>query len=348
VTAAGTNSPLLILGGGYDTCEDTDNGTSNNSCTSSTTLKGKHVYVLNADTGAVVRAFDTLRSVVGDVAVVRNADGLAEYAYAADTGGNVYRINLTGANASGWTITRIAALGRDTVPASATDGGSARKFMYGPAVVVVTSRGFNAVLLGSGDREHPLASHSATTAVQNYFYMLMDKPTVASWLTEESTVCSGTDVLCHASLAHILSTATAPANLGTKKGWRMELREKEQVVTSAVVMFGELTFSTHQPTTQNSNTCTNSLGTARVYNMSYLDATPPPDKPRGSIISGGGLPPSPVSGVVRLPCNGCDKPELTVPFIIGSDASSPLEVRLKEGSSSAGKNKERVYWYIRK
>jgi type IV pilus assembly protein PilY1 len=347
--AVGSSTPLLIFGGGYDTCDDTDNGTTNNSCTAP---KGNQVYVLNADTGALVKKFDTLRSVVGDVTVVRNASGLAEYGYAADMGGNVYRIKLTGASTSDWDITRIAALGRDTVPASSTDGASARKFMYGPEIVVVPTRGFNAVLLGSGDREHPLLANSATAAVQNYFYMLMDKPTVASWLTDESTACGGTGVLCHASLLNIVatSTATVAANLDGKKGWRMQLRAQEQVVTSAVALFGEVTFSTHQPvasSTTNTTSCTNSLGTARVYNVSYLNAAPPlGGEDRGKTISGGGLPPSPVAGLVTV-----DKPgggQMTVPFIIGATPDSPLEVKLKDKSSTASGNKERIYWFIQK
>ncbi|MDP2419569.1 MAG: PilC/PilY family type IV pilus protein [Hydrogenophaga sp.] len=343
--AEGSTTPLLIFGGGYDTCDDTDNGTTNNSCTAP---KGNQVYVLNADTGALVKKFDTLRSVVGDVTVVRNASGLAEYGYAADMGGNVYRIKMTGANTSDWSITRIAALGRNTVPASSTDGASARKFMYGPEVVVVPTRGYNAVLLGSGDREHPLPTNTATAAVQNYFYMLMDKPTVASWLTDESTACGGTGVLCHASLLNIeaTSTATVPANLDGKKGWRMQLRSQEQVVTSAVALFGEVTFSTHQPVATSTTSCTNSLGTARVYNVSYLNAAPPPGEERGKTISGGGLPPSPVAGLVTV-----DKPgggQMTVPFIIGATPDSPLEVKLKDKSSTASGNKERIYWYIQK
>jgi type IV pilus assembly protein PilY1 len=343
----GTTTPLLIFGGGYDACEDTDNGTTNNSCT---TPKGNRVYVLNADTGAVVKKFNTLRSVVGDVTIVRNASGLAEYGYAADTGGNVYRIKLTGASAStDWSITRIAALGRDTVPASSTDGNSARKFMYGPEVVVVSSRGYNAVLLGSGDREHPLPTHTATAAVQNYFYMLMDKPSDASWLSAESTAC-GSALLCHASLLNIVgtSTATVATDLEGKKGWKLQLRAKEQVVTSAVALFGEVTFSTHQPMVEGTESCSNSLGTARVYNVSYLNAAPPSGTTeRSEKISGGGLPPAPVAGMVTVP-----KPDgsgsMTVPFIIGAKSDSPLEVKLKSGSSTSSTNKERIYWYIQK
>lgn len=342
--ALGALAPLLIYGGGYDTCEDTDNGTTNNSCTAP---KGNRIYVVNANTGALVRQFNTDRSVPGDVTVVRNAAGLAQFAYAADTGGNVYRLDLRGDASSGWALTKIAALGRDTTPYSSTDGASTRKFMYGPEVVVVASRGYHAVLLGSGDREHPLDDHTATTAVRNHFYMLMDKPADATWLSDESPVATcGAALLCHNSLLNIEVTAGAasvPADLNGKKGWRLKLRSGEQVVTSAVALFGEVTFSTHQPVAPSGETCSNSLGTARVYNVSYLNAAPPKDKDRGIVISGGGLPPSPVSGLVTLPKPGGG--DMTVPFIIGAVPDSPLEVKLKTGSVTANTNKERVYWY---
>jgi type IV pilus assembly protein PilY1 len=143
------------------------------------------------------------------------------------------------------------------------------------------------------------------------------------------------------------STSVVPANLDGKKGWRMQLRSQEQVVTGAVVVFGEVTFSTHQPTTQASaETCTNSLGTARVYNVSYLNAAPPPNTERGQRVTGGGLSPSPVSGLVTV-----DKPgggQMTVPFLIGGTTDSSIGVKLKQGSSTSVTNKERVYWFIRK
>ena len=42
--------PMLIMGGGYDSCEDADP----NTCTS--TDKGNRIYVLDADTGSILRS----------------------------------------------------------------------------------------------------------------------------------------------------------------------------------------------------------------------------------------------------------------------------------------------------
>jgi type IV pilus assembly protein PilY1 len=117
----GGSSPMLIMGGGYDTCEDADP----NTCTAST--KGNKVYVLDADTGALLNTFTTLRGVVADTTVVPDSStGLATYAYVVDLGGNIYRINM-GSNApSSWTMTQIASLGCSTSTTCAAN----RKFMF--------------------------------------------------------------------------------------------------------------------------------------------------------------------------------------------------------------------------
>jgi type IV pilus assembly protein PilY1 len=78
-----------------------------------------------------------------------------------------------------------------------------------------------------------------------------------------------------------------------------------------------------------------------------LNAAPPSGTTeRSEKISGGGLPPSPVAGMVTVPKPGGG--EMTVPFIIGAKSESPLEVKLKQNSATAGTNKERIYWYIQK
>lgn len=337
-------SPMLIVGGGYDTCEDTDNGTTNNSCTSP---KGNKVYVLDASDGTLLRTFNTTRSVVGDITVVPNSStGLAEYAYLTDTGGNVYRITFGAELPANWAFTKIASLGCDT-PTDCVGGVSNRKFLFGPEVVVTPT--FNAVLMGAGDREHPLNSNTATTSVNNAFYMLKDKPADSTWLTDELTDCGG-NFLCQDSLLEISNDGSDPsqADLDAKKGWYLTFSNKEQTVTSAVVVFGEVTFSTHTPTAPDADACTSSLGTAQVYNINYLNASPVGQTgSRYAQISGGGLPPSPVSGLVTV-INPVTNQPMTVPFIIGASPESPVEVKLKTSGSGVTGNKERVFWYIQK
>ncbi|MBW8901380.1 MAG: hypothetical protein JF619_25450, partial [Massilia sp.] len=60
-----TTSPVIVVGGGYDSCEDAD--TASPSCSG---RKGGFVFVLDADTGTLLRAFTTERAVAADVPMV--------------------------------------------------------------------------------------------------------------------------------------------------------------------------------------------------------------------------------------------------------------------------------------
>ena len=328
-------SPLLIMGGGYDTCHDAD---PNSSCNSSS--KGNKIYVLDANTGTLLKTFNTGASVVADINVIKDdATGLIEYAYTADLAGNVYRISgnspntVIGTNApSSWSITKIAALGGN--------GANNRKFMFSPSVV--DDNGTYVLQLGSGDREKPLSSFTAAAAVQNRFYTIHDKPTVATWLSSENANC-GSNVICENSLFAIANNGASPtaSELGAKKGWYLELKAKEQVVTSSIVVFNTLTFSTHQPTLPAAGTCS-SLGTATVYNLDFRDAATRIGTVRGETVVGGGLSVSPVAGRIILDdnkiievCFGCTKQGSIVP-------APPIPPKVPV------RPKSRVYWNIKK
>ena len=235
---------MLIMGGGYDACEDA----TPNTCTSSS--KGHGIYVLDAGTGALLNGPLTLptdRSVIADVVIVPDsATGLAKYAYAVDLGGNIYRVTIGANTPANWTITKIASLGCDTNTTCSNN----RKFMFAPDIV--QDNGAYDLLLGSGDREKPLLANGS---VNNYFFMVKDKPTDSTWLSAENINC-GASVLCLNSLVPITSAATPSATtLAAKKGWYLALNANEQVVTSAITIFGVVTFSTHQPTPAQAGVC---------------------------------------------------------------------------------------------
>src|SRR5687767_12602936 len=80
------NTPVIIVGGGYDTCEDQD-ASPNTACTATGyARRGNRVYVINATNGALVKEFATVGSVPADVTLVdRESDGFVDHAYAADT-----------------------------------------------------------------------------------------------------------------------------------------------------------------------------------------------------------------------------------------------------------------------
>ena len=83
-----------------------------------------------------------------------------------------------------------------------------------------------------------------------------------------------------------------PTTSSPPKGWYLA-RPHEQVVTSAITVFGNTTFSTHTPVVPAVGACTSNLGTARVYNIHYTNAAPKEGLiNRNEISFGGGLPPS--------------------------------------------------------
>ena len=323
------STPMIMMGGGYDTCEDADPNTCN-------TPKGNKVYVMNADTGTLLKTFDTDRSVVGDVFLVPDSAGFIKYGYATDTGGNIYRITMNSNSLSNWTMTKIASLGCST----ATTCSSNRKFMFAPDVVQDGS--VYDIIVGSGDREKPLAGYTNAYGVTNYFFNVQDNPTDSNWLSAENSTC-GANIICLNSLLAIPYGSGDPtaASLATKKGWYLGLAQHEQVVTSAITVFDIITFSTQIPAVYVAGQCNANLGTATVYNVLRTNAAiANGTSVRGETVVGGGLSPSPVAGIVKLDDG------TTQPFIIGGDPDSPLQGRVAGSISTITQPKSRVYWYI--
>ena len=281
---AGYSKPVVIFGGGYDGCEDAN--TSSPTCNAKT---GAMVYVLDADTGVLVKSFSTTRAVASDIALLSAAsNGIVDTAYAADTGGNIFRIDFT-PSASNWTINRVAF----------TTGGG-RKFMYAPALLSA-SAGKVYLALGSGDREHPLYGQYPL-GVTNRFYVYVDylSATVATNL-DQMVDYTSTD---SCATADILPTSP-------ERGYLINLNQHgagEQTVTSAIIVSGLAAFSTNRAVPAAQGTCSTTLGEARGYWVNLFNGAGAVGTPnacggtRSSVFVGGGLPPSPVIGIV--PVNG--------------------------------------------
>jgi Tfp pilus tip-associated adhesin PilY1 len=275
----------------YDSCEDAD--TASPSCSG---RKGGFVFVLDADTGGLVRSFDTERAVAADVPMVDvNNDGMPDFAFAVDTGGNIYRIDFV--NATGgymplapdaWTRRKVAY----------TSGG--RKFLYAPALFATAGKVYVAV--GSGDREHPLQSQYPYDNVVNRFYVYLDDLTAAA-----ATPAISLDSLSDYTSSNSCNTAQILPG-STSRGWYMNLNQYgkgEQTVTSALITGGMAVFSTNRPIPPDAASCSTSLGEARGYWVNLfngaggLGGTAACGTARSSVFVGGGLPPSPTkaSGV---------------------------------------------------
>lgn len=341
----GNTNPVLIMGGGYDTAEDVDPVAGADSM-------GRAIVMLDAITGTPVwmaapsctgqpspcKVVPGMTfAIPADITLLdRDGDGYIERLYADDLGGNIWRVDLE-PNAltapTNWTVTQIASLGGT--------GTSARKFFYPPDVVPTAS--YDAVVAASGDREHPLASNAASNVI-NRFYSLKDTNTgnnvAATWTTiTESALTDATNTL-------YTGGSSSP-------GFYVTLTNAgEKAVNAPLTVSGYTYFGTNQPAnpTNNPNMCYPNLGIARGYAISFLDGSGL-NSSRFVKFDGGGMPPSPIFGLVQLPTSGGGT--LLTPVLIGG--GNQLGLVGGNNTSSLGTQKvvppgtgkrKRTYWYV--
>ena len=188
--------------------------------------------------------------------------------------------------------------------------------------------------LVSGDREHPLiTNYPYTTPVVNRAYIYKDDLTATA--TTAAVNLDGPSMLDFTDPAGstcISASLLSPAN-STKQGWYLSLTANgtgEQGVTSAVIVGGMVTFSTNRPIAQ-SQSCGSVLGEARGYFVNLFNASGSIGTAnnascggsRSSVFAGGGLPPSPVIGLV--PINGVPTAVLIGAVARDGSASSPIK-----------------------
>ncbi len=181
--------PVLIFGGGYDIKKD---NTGIGGVSGSDNV-GKAVYMIDAKTGdhlwSLAPSGDTnftgADSIPSSIATLdSDGDGLTDRLYTGDTGGNVWRIDMPGANTSEFSVFQLASLGGNSSnsvdrrffnePAIARaiitetiDTG--KKDLNGDDILVKQDMPYDAILIGSGDRVNPLG-----TDTDNSFFMLKD------------------------------------------------------------------------------------------------------------------------------------------------------------------------------
>ncbi|MEZ5567251.1 MAG: PilC/PilY family type IV pilus protein [Halioglobus sp.] len=306
--------PVVIFGAGYDLNKDSSGVGTPDSI-------GRGVFILDAVTGDLVRSItpDTgtftnvqesglLHSVPGEVATLdSNGDELVDRLYFADTGGNVWRVDIgarlptAAAPTETWFVTKLAALNEGT---TATD----RRFFNKPDVVRVTLDGepVDFVLLGSGDRTNPLGED-----VNNFFYLLRDRQTTNFNTAYNSATDCDPDVpanlpldyrcslpIQHSSLFDITSDVLnngsdtaiqlAQEALGLSPGWRFELvGDGEKNLSDSVTLSGTVVFSTFTPdnVTTGINICAPVPGQGKRYFIDIFDGereevqTPPGEIP---------------------------------------------------------------------
>jgi Tfp pilus tip-associated adhesin PilY1 len=301
------------------------------------------VYIIDADTGTLLRSFETERAVAADVAMVdSDNDSYPDFAYAVDTGGNIYRIDFVGGSSrlalapDAWTKRKVA-----------FTAGGGRKFLFAPALLSAPGKVY--VALGSGDREHPLQSQYPYQNVVNRFYVYLDDlaaPAASPAQDLDAMLDYSNDTNCN-------TTQVLP-NAGLK-GWYMNLNKYgrgEQTVTSALIASGMATFSTNRPIPADAASCSTSLGEARGYWVNLFNGSGAINVPgtcggsRSSTFVGGGLPPSPVKAS-SVPIDG-----KSVSVVIGavqkggkSAAGASVSIAPQQVRPAITSKRKRVYNY---
>ncbi|MGQ7959171.1 pilus assembly protein [Pseudomonas sp. SP16.1] len=318
------NDPVVIFGGGYDPeNEDT--------LPAGTNTKGRGIFVVNGRTGALVKHLlpSGMGSVPADLTVLdRNDDGNSDRIYAADTKGGIWRIDIDDANPDNWSAYKLASI--------AGSGANERKFLNKPDVVFGSD--YDAVLVGSGDREKPF-----DTSVQNRFYMIKDSNVgLAGGLLcatgDQGRACTETD------LADVTSAPPADGVLPAgSKGWFLTLSASgEKAVSGAVTVFGTTFFTTNRPTPPAPGVCSSNLGEARLYAVGFEVGGPRLDLNADGVIDeydlyevvkGGGFLPQPVYSPVEIDGKTVDV------VCTGSKCFSP-------GASKSSTERYRTYWYV--
>tara|TARA_R100001509_G_scaffold50570_4_gene27794 strand:+ start:850 stop:4686 length:3837 start_codon:yes stop_codon:yes gene_type:complete len=285
----GVAKPVLIFGAGYDTGKDGSGPASPDS-------RGRGLYIVDAETGSLVwsvtpaanssknlREAGLVHSVAAPVTTLdSNGDELTDRVYFADTGGNVWRVDLAGnalpsGSQEAWQINKLASLNRG---GTSTD----RRFFNAPDVVRIRfdGRPVDAVLIGSGDRANPNA-----TDVDNRFYMIRDYQISPYTGARPSTAdCGGdsagdnrcllpyTDTSFYDITSNLLNSeqedeqTAALEGLRSANGWRLDLGgDGEKVLAKSLTLDGTVYVTTFTPNNllDDINVCEPNSGSGRLY-----------------------------------------------------------------------------------
>ena len=274
---------VLLFGAGYHGGRDDAGQLVGKDAGDAPDSAGNAILVVDAATGALIwraeegapggsasgaRHPDMQHGVASSIAVLRDTRGLIFRAYAGDSGGNVWRLDLPPGRdpeqrARHWRVTLLARLG------DAGDNSAARRFFHAPAVFRARDAAgdaFDGVVLVSGNQADPLRLDQ-----QDYLFYLRDyqvdpaatqAPVVEASELPDIADC-GLDIpLCR---------------FGQRAGWKMALSGAgEKGLSSPHVAAGRLWFSTYLPP-RSRDGCETALGRNRLYRLQLRDGAMPGD-----------------------------------------------------------------------
>lgn len=260
---------VMIIGGGYDESQD-------DKAIRSPDSVGNAVFMFDADTGDLIWQASNANadltisemnySIPGRISVIdRDNDGYADHMYAADMGGQVFRMDIYNGQ-SGTNFVkgeRLADFGGETAVEN-------RRFFYGPDVteVALGEELYYGVAIGSGWRASPL-----DITVEDAFYFIKDDGVFRrdndGYYTYPTSITPTSlyDATNHA-LTSTDSTAQglASSEFANKQGWFIRLTTGgEKVLASPLILDYKVFFTTYVPAVSSTSACAPPTGSSRAY-----------------------------------------------------------------------------------
>ncbi len=275
-------NPVLIFGGGYDAGNPVPvfpAVAGDDAQPPGTRSMGRALYVIDAFDTTIIKSWGVgqpgafigggggsmIYAIPSDVTALNtdlDSQGYIDRIYVGDMRANVWRFDVGDATPSNWNGKLFATLSSDI------SSGERRKIMFPPAIVKQNlPYRFDAVYVGTGDKEHPLCltanqvtptvmtNTCAQFAPQDKMFMVIDK--------DYGTIMSGgapnVNAITVADLTQRLTgdlvTNTSASVLNTSLGWYRNLDNGEKVINAATVFEQRLRFGTYAPLGQSGGAC---------------------------------------------------------------------------------------------
>lgn len=281
----GTITDVLFFGGGYDREHEADNF---DATIHAGNARGSQFYIVNADTGAPIwwasstssigttphlTVAEMKFSIPGEPKLFdANKDGLVDAVYFGDLGGQVFRLDLNNANtAASGLVPRVHRLANVGQLEGTANEANQRRFYETPSVALMfdsaSSSEYVAVAIGSGSRSRPLDSDT-----EDAFFVFRDGDVLrADLATAASDSLQAT--ITRSDLAQLdLSSPLGATISATQKGWWVDfVNSGEKVLSTPLILFGEVFFTTYQPLVDSGDPCSPLIGKSFLWRMSVTD-----------------------------------------------------------------------------
>ena len=267
----GVETDVLIFSGGYDDVNDLREERDDLSLTDT---KGRAIFIVNAKTGALLRKFDQSDSndmnysIPSSPRVVDiNLDGLADYLFVGDMGGQIWRLDFDNLSTDSLNATVTGGVIADF---SGAANNANRRFFYEPDVSVLsgeTGERYLNIAIGSGWRAQPLDQ-----VVDDRMYVFRNSSVFGPPRNENGQI-SYTKIGESDLFDATLSDTSSDTSNNSETGFFIRLEGSgEKIVSTAFTINSNVLFSSYLPQENIAGSCQASVGSSNFYAIDALTA----------------------------------------------------------------------------